>query len=84
MQCVYILYSIQHNRLYIGETSNLIARFHSHNKLATKGYTKRYRPWIVIYTEFYETRSLALKREKALKSGQGREWIRNKVLPNYL
>jgi putative endonuclease len=78
--CVYILYSKAHNKIYIGETSNLIERFRSHNHLAKKGYTLKYRPWTVVHLEFFETRSDALKREKALKQGQGRHWIRAEIL----
>jgi putative endonuclease len=83
MYCVYVLYSEKHDRLYIGETSNLIIRFHFHNEYAKKGYTIRYRPWFVILVEFYSTRKEALKREKELKGGKGREWIRNEVIPIY-
>ena len=83
MHCVYILFSKQHHKIYIDETANLIGRVHSHNRLATKGYTLKYRPWMVIHTEFFQTRSEALKREKALKSGQGREWIHNNIIPIY-
>ncbi len=38
--------------------------------------TKRYKPWIVIHSENYESRIDAMKREKFLKSGQGREFIK--------
>lgn len=81
---VYVLYSFRANRLYIGETSNLIARFHSHNVLSNKGYTVRHRPWLVIHLEFYPNKIEARKREQALKSGRGRAWIRTTVLPEYL
>ena len=84
MHCTYVLYSFPYNRLYIGETSHLINRFHSHNTLATKGYTTRYRPWLVIHVEFFDTRKLALAQEKQLKSGQGRQWLKEKVLSRYL
>jgi putative endonuclease len=83
MYCVYVLYSSKHNRIYIGETANLIERFKSHNQLGKKGYTIRYRPWVVAYVEFFETRSEAIKREKSLKQGQGRMWIRENILPKY-
>lgn len=39
--------------IYIGYTSDLIDRFHSHNQFATKGYTVKFRPWQVIYIEFF-------------------------------
>jgi predicted GIY-YIG superfamily endonuclease len=34
----------------------------------------------LIYSEEKETRSDAMKREKYLKSGQGREWIKENIL----
>ena len=56
----------------------------SHNLLGTKDWTKAFRPWFVIHVEVFRTRSEALKRERRLKSGKGREWIRSEILPNYL
>ena len=73
---VYVLYSPSANKFYVGYTSNLESRLLSHNLLGTKDWTKRYRPWDLVYTEPYETKSSALKREKELKTGVGREWIR--------
>ena len=70
---VYILFSEDYGKTYIGFTSNLIERFKSHNYLSKKGYTIKFRPWKVIYVEFFSTKSEALKREKHLKSGKGRE-----------
>ena len=64
---VYILFSEEHNKTYVGFTSNLIERFKSHNYLSKKGYTIKYRPWIVINVEFLTTKSEALKRENSLK-----------------
>ncbi|MFM7019360.1 MAG: GIY-YIG nuclease family protein [Aquirufa sp.] len=76
MFVTYALYSSAYDKLYIGCTQNLISRFHSHNSLAKKGYTVRYRPWIVIHVEFYNTIMEALKREKQLKSNRGRMFLR--------
>jgi putative endonuclease len=67
---VYILYSNKSNRNYTGFTSDLIARFKSHNELG-KDSTRLYRPWIVIHVEFYENKEEAMKREKYYKSGRG-------------
>ena len=73
---VYILYSSKYKIHYTGYTSDLINRFYSHNILATKGFTVKFRPWKVIYVEFYNTKSEAIKREKFLKSGRGREFVK--------
>jgi putative endonuclease len=79
MFTVYVLYSEKHNKIYVGMTSNLEQRFLSHNELGKKGWTIRFRPWLILYTEEYKEKSTALKREKQLKSGQGREFIRSLI-----
>jgi len=80
---VYCLYSFKYDKIYVGYTSDLISRFHSHNSLATKGYTLRHRPWIVAYTEELESKSVAMKREKELKSSRGRAYLREHIRNNY-
>jgi hypothetical protein len=40
MHCVYVLFSSKFNKIYIGETANLISRFHAHNELAIKAIPK--------------------------------------------
>jgi putative endonuclease len=47
--------------------------------LSKKGYTIKFRPWQVIYVEFFTTKSEALKREKLLKTGKGREFIKEMI-----
>jgi putative endonuclease len=73
MYTVYVLFSKDHNKIYVGYTSDLEARLRSHNKLATKGWTVKFRPWEAVYTEVYNIKSEALKREKELKSAKGRD-----------
>ena len=80
---VYGLYSIAHDKLYVGESADPVDRFRSHNELATKGWTVAYRPWVVIYLEECEDRIVALRREKQLKSGAGREYLRT-LIPQVL
>ncbi|MDQ7066309.1 MAG: GIY-YIG nuclease family protein [candidate division KSB1 bacterium] len=75
MYTVYVLYSRRYNKIYIGYTSNLEQRLLSHNELSNKGWTARYRPWHLIYTEEYEEKGKAMQRERALKSARGREFI---------
>ena len=79
MFVTYVLHSTIHDKIYIGYTSDLIDRFHSHNQFATKGYTIKFRPWQVIYVEFFESKQEAMKREKELKSSRGRDFIRTKI-----
>lgn len=76
MFTTYVLFSRKFDQIYIGYTTDLIGRFHTHNTLATKGHTIKFRPWEVIHVEFFYEKKDALKREKELKSFQGRKFIR--------
>ncbi|MFW5656463.1 MAG: GIY-YIG nuclease family protein [Bacteroidota bacterium] len=81
MFIVYVLFSEKFNKIYIGYTSNLDARLDSHNKLANKGWTVKFRPWALIHTEKFSTKSEAMKREKQLKSAKGRKFIWTELVP---
>ena len=74
---VYVLFAQQFNKHYVGFTSNLQPRLLSYNFFATKGFTTRYRPWKLIHTEESETKIDALKKEKWLKTGVGRAFIKS-------
>jgi len=63
---------------YIGSTDNVLKRITEHNKGKCR-YTRGRKPWKLIYQEEYQTRSEAMKREKFLKSGQGRRWLDEKL-----
>jgi putative endonuclease len=80
---VYVLFSPSSGKTYTGMTSALISRFHYHNSKSKKGFTTRFRPWIVVHTEFFESKKSALSREAELKSGNGRSWVRNQILTQY-
>jgi putative endonuclease len=80
MYVVYILKSTNRKYIYIGLTNNLQRRIDEHNKGYNKT-TKPYSPFELIYTEKVESRIQARQREKYLKSGVGREWIKHKLDP---
>ncbi len=73
---VYILKSQSRVGHYVGQTNNLEQRIERHNS-SKYGYTRRGRPWVLIYSEKYETRAEAMRRERFLKSGKGREFLSN-------
>ena len=79
MFTVYVLYSPAHKKIYTGFTSNLDKRLLSHNSWGTKGWTIKFRPWILIHSESYDSKKDAILREKELKSGKGREFIKNLI-----
>jgi len=70
MYYVYILKSINGNHYYIGHTYDLDKRLTEHNSGLVKS-TKKYLPWEIIYTEPYETKSEAYRRELQIKSYKG-------------
>ncbi len=73
---VYVLKSEVDGRYYKGMTENLEKRLKEHNSGSTKS-TKAYRPWRMIYSKSFETRIEAREFEKYLKSGSGRDYIKN-------
>ena len=75
---VYILFSEEYEKIYIGYTSNLLQRFKSHQFLG-KDWTARYRPWIVIYCEYFSEKSDARKREIQLKQYRNRLKIHKRI-----
>ena len=80
MFVVYVLHSQAYDKIYIGYTANLEDRLISHNQKATKGYTLKFRPWTVVYTEEFDSKPQAIRGEKELKSSRGRHFIRTKIL----
>ena len=72
---VYVLRSLSTGKSYIGQTSNLKRRLQEHQEGIVR-YTRGKGPWSLVYTEEYPTRSQAMKREKSLKSGKGREYLK--------
>ena len=73
---VYALKSINRNYIYVGLTSNIEERLMRHNNGYEKT-TKPYSPFKLIYSEKVETRIEARKREKYLKSGIGKEFLKS-------
>ncbi len=76
MYTVYVLYSRKFEKHYTGFNSNLEERFKSHNAAGKKGWSRRCRPWELIHREEFEDKGEAMKRERWLKSGAGREYIK--------
>lgn len=64
-------------RFYVGMTENVEKRIKQHNNGETKS-TKGYLPWKLFFFETFPTRKEARLREVYLKSGSGKENIKNK------
>ncbi len=75
---VYILKSESTGRYYVGSTSDINRRLSQHNDPNYTGTktTKYFKgPWLLVYSESYETRSQAMVREKQIKSWKSRKAI---------
>lgn len=72
---IYVLKSLKNGKRYVGYTGKSVeARLHDHNS-GSNSYTRHNKPFKIIYTETYLTKSEVLVREKFLKSGQGRKFL---------
>ena len=58
-------------------SENVERRVGEHNSGYTKS-TKGYIPWKLFFSEEFNDRQSARKREKYLKSGYGKQWIKEK------
>ena len=73
---VYAIKSISRNHIYVGLTNNIERRLNEHNKRQDRS-TKAYAPFELILKESFEKRIEAREREKYLKSGIGKEFLRS-------
>ena len=74
----YAIRSLVDGIRYVGSGESPTERLRRHNK-GDYQFTKGHRPWELIYQEEHQTRAEAMKREKFLKSGQGRKFLDEKL-----
>ena len=70
----YILYSLSLDKYYIGHTSEIENRIRKHNA-SHKGFTGKANDWKVVYTEMFQSKEKAYKRERQVKSWKSRKMI---------
>jgi putative endonuclease len=75
----YVLYSPEFNRFYKGHCESLNNRIKQHNAGFTKS-TKPFIPWNLIWYEEFESRDLAIQREKYLKTAAGRKFLKTAII----
>ena len=76
--CVYILASKPFGTLYIGVTSDLVARLWQHREGAIESFTKRYAVHRLVHFEMVDTMETTIRREKQLKNWH-RDWKLNLI-----
>jgi putative endonuclease len=72
---VYVLLSTIADKQYVGMSTDPVARLKQHNTGHSQ-FTKGYRPWRIVYTEFAGNREDARRLEKYYKTGAGRNKIK--------
>lgn len=82
MYYTYVLKSKKDSKLYIGYTSNLRERLKLHNDGGVPS-TQNRRPLELIYYEACLVKEDAIKREKSLKTGFGRSYLKNRLSDLY-
>lgn len=75
---VYVLKSHQSGNWYTGCTSDLRARLGQHNT-GKSAYTKDRGPYKLIYYEASLSKDDAFARERYLKTGMGKRYIKNRL-----
>jgi putative endonuclease len=79
MYFVYILYSAQIDRHYIGSTENIESRLSKHLSQHS-GFTGKAKDWVIVYSEELASKTEALKRELEVKKWKSRKMIEVLIL----
>ena len=79
MITLYVIEGLATGRRYVGITNNLERRLSEHENGASQS-GRLIGPFRLLVTESFQTYRAAREREKFLKSGQGREWLKRNVL----
>lgn len=75
---IYVLQSLKSKRWYTGFTADLRKRFSRHN-IGESGWTKNHIPMSLIYYEARLHGDDAKARERYLKSGMGKRYLKNRL-----
>ena len=78
---IYILRSSKSYHYYIGSAADPDERLVRHNAGATPS-TKIGRPWKIVYTEIFPTKTDAFKREIYLKRMKSKTYLENLIREN--
>lgn len=74
----YVLKSTKDGDLYVGWTKDLKKRVEHHNNGLVLA-TRNRRPFILVYYEACLNKNSAIQREKSLKSGFGRAYLKRRL-----
>ena len=72
---MYVLKSRKNGKRYVGMTSKSISKRLDWHRWGLTSWTKQNGPFDLLYTEEFQTKPNAFRREQYLKTGQGRRTI---------
>ena len=78
MYKVYIIYSKIIDKYYVGYTNEIDRRIKEHNRVKGK-FTDRGIPWEIVYTEIFDDKNDAIKREAEIKAKKSRIYIESLI-----
>ena len=78
MYYVYIIQSQTDRSFYIGFSVNIESRLNEHN-FGRTNYTSKKRPWVLVYSEEFENKTDAIKRELFLKRQKNKEFYQKLI-----
>ncbi len=78
MYTVYILHSETIDRYYVGFTNNIVRRLEEHNRKKGK-FTDAGIPWVLVYSETYDSKQEAMDREEFIKSRKSKVYIKELI-----
>ncbi len=79
MYHVYVLRSLKNGKRYVGLTSQDVQRRFYQHQHGTDIWTRHNGPFELVHAEPFTDRASAQRRERFLKSGHGREFLKERV-----
>jgi type I restriction enzyme M protein len=69
----------QNGSIYVGHTQYLRKRWSEHRAGTAADWTRKHKPVYIVHHEFFSSQEDAVKREKDLKTGFGRKWLKLEI-----
>ena len=79
MYHVYVLKSKKNAKRYVGYTGKTVEERLKEHNAGTNQFTRQNGPFELLYSEDYEDKAFASKRERFLKSGHGRSFLNRRL-----
>jgi putative endonuclease len=77
---VYVLRSLKNGKQYVGLTSKCPEERLRQHRSGSSQWTRQNRPVELVCSEEFEDKKVAERREKFLKSGHGRSYLKRKIV----